>query len=291
MNALALHVVSGSAVFTSIALTSLALLLSLGKGGAWRRGLMRLLFISGLLLALISSTAMPFALQLASLLLPFSLLVATLFEAAPKKLLIVLRAGVFASCLLVAAFELWSRRIPEVPAKGFALAYVVGDSVSAGIGFKGETTWPELVERRSGVKMVNLSRGGGTVGSALSQAKTISAPDALVFLEIGGNDMLGQTPLPKYKEDLDRLLSALEGRGRVLAMLELPWAPFHSSFCRAQREIAAKHGAILIPRRVFAWVLGGPEATVDGIHLSNAGHERMAEAFLSICGRALAKTR
>ena len=70
-------------------------------------------------------------------------------------------------------------------------------------------------------------------------------------------------------------------------MLELPWAPFHDGFRRAQREIAQKHGVTLIPRKVFSWVLSGQESTVDGIHLSNRGHEKMAEAFLSTCGTAL----
>ena len=74
-------------------------------------------------------------------------------------------------------------------------------------------------------------------------------------------------------------------------MLELPWAPFHASFLKAQRELAIKHKVILIPRKVFSGVLEGSASTVDGIHLSNYGQEKMANAFLNICGHALKRLK
>lgn len=38
-----------------------------------------------------------------------------------------------------------------------------------------------------------------------------------------------------------------------------------------------EHGLILIPRRVLALVLSDPRNTSDGIHLTQRGHDRMAE--------------
>ena len=70
-------------------------------------------------------------------------------------------------------------------------------------------------------------------------------------------------------------------------MMEIPWAPFHGAFCRAQRDMAEKHGVTLIPRRIFAGVLEGRDSTVEGIHLSNRGHEKMARVFMEICGEML----
>jgi hypothetical protein len=57
--------------------------------------------------------------------------------------------------------------------------------------------------------------------------------------------------------------------------------------CRAQRDMAEKHGVALIPRRIFAGVLEGKDSTMDGIHLSNRGHEKMARVFMEICGEML----
>jgi lysophospholipase L1-like esterase len=177
--------------------------------------------------------------------------------------------------------------LKPLPIVQYDKVYVVGDSVSAGIGFKGERTWPEIVADECHAKVTNLSQGGGTSGSAIRQANLIKDKKALVFLEIGGNDMLGRTPLPEYRTDLDHLLDAVKGTERTIVMMEIPWAPFHGAFCRAQREMAGKHGATLVPRRIFAGVLDGKGSTVDGIHLSNRGHEKMAEAFMDICGKML----
>src|SRR5437870_2613859 len=53
--------------------------------------------------------------------------------------------------------------------------------------------------------------------------------------------------------------------------------PFCSDYGRVQRRLAAAHGVTLIPKRWLADVLTADGATVDGIHLSQEGHERMAE--------------
>jgi len=174
-----------------------------------------------------------------------------------------------------------------MPKASFDKAYVVGDSVSAGVAYKGEKTWPEIAAERCHVKITNLSQGGGTAGSALSQVKVIKDKKALIFLEIGGNDMLGRTPLPEYRRNMEKLLKALQDPERIIVMVEVPWAPFHGSFCRAQRELAEKYDVILVPRRIFAGVLAGKESTVDGIHLSNQGHEKMAKMFIDVCGSIL----
>lgn len=72
-------------------------------------------------------------------------------------------------------------------------------------------------------------------------------------------------------------------------MFELPLPPFCNEFGRVQRRLAAKHGVTLIPKRVFATVLAGEEATLDSIHLSRAGHERMAEVVWGLIRGAYAE--
>jgi lysophospholipase L1-like esterase len=48
------------------------------------------------------------------------------------------------------------------------------------------------------------------------------------------------------------------------------------AYGRIQRGLAAKYGVWLIPKRFFAEVIGGANATSDGLHLSNEGTRRMA---------------
>ena len=53
-----------------------------------------------------------------------------------------------------------------------------------------------------------------------------------------------------------------------------------------QRELAAKYAVVLIPKRIFIGVLTTPGATVDGIHLSPAGHAWMADVIWEVIGPA-----
>jgi lysophospholipase L1-like esterase len=59
-------------------------------------------------------------------------------------------------------------------------------------------------------------------------------------------------------------------------VLELPLFPFQNAYGRAQRKVVAKHGVAMLPKRYFARVLGAENGTLDGLHLSQAGHDAMA---------------
>jgi acyl-CoA thioesterase-1 len=200
-----------------------------------------------------------------------------------------LRLALLLAALVVAGLEFPHWRLPPIPAGQHRRMAVIGDSISAGVGFAGERTWHEVFAEETGIAVDALAVGGGTCASAFPDAARISPDAALVLLEIGGNDILGRTPLPRYAADLDRLLAAVAVPGRTVVMLEVPVPPLHAGFCAAQRRLAAKHGVVLLPRRVFSAFLQGREATVDGLHLSNLGHRRMGRRLAAILAPALAR--
>jgi acyl-CoA thioesterase-1 len=123
------------------------------------------------------------------------------------------------------------------------------------------------------------------VESALDNARRINQDDALVILEIGGNDLLGGTSIHKYREDLEKMLALVCGLHRRVAMIELPLPPFYNRYGMVQRALAKSHGVTLIPKRYLAKVISTPGATVDGLHLSNAGHALFAHALAEMLTR------
>jgi len=60
-------------------------------------------------------------------------------------------------------------------------------------------------------------------------------------------------------------------------MLELPLPPLFNRFGEIQRRLARRYDVLLVPKRYFAGVLIGEQATLDGLHLSPAGHQKMAD--------------
>jgi acyl-CoA thioesterase-1 len=99
----------------------------------------------------------------------------------------------------------------------------------------------------------------------------------VVLLEIGGNDLLGGTTTTDFERDLDGLMTALRAPDRQLILFELPLPPFRHEYGYIQRRLSQKHQVALVPKRVFLGILAGGDSTLDSIHLSQAGHERMAE--------------
>jgi len=178
--------------------------------------------------------------------------------------------------LVLAVQEFPYHSSTTIPLAAARPLFVLGDSITAGIG-AGERTWPLVLGDQTGLEIVNLARAGATVESAMAQARAVVDPQSTVIVEIGGNDLLGGTTSGEFRERLDRLLGILRARGgRTIAMFELPLPPLGNAFGAAQRGLAAKYNVRLIPKRCLASVLFSSDATLDGLHLSQEGHNRLA---------------
>jgi acyl-CoA thioesterase-1 len=185
-----------------------------------------------------------------------------------------LRGLIAVVCLIAVAMELPYHLSPSLHATGKPTLYILADSVTAGTGEK--ITWPKLLAKAQAVDVVDLSMAGATVNSALKQADGVTRSGGIVLLEIGGNDLLGETSVADYELDLERLLQKVCQPGRAVLMFELPLPPFRNEYGRVQRRLAAKHHVTMIPKRLFMGVLSEPGATIDSVHLAHLGHERMS---------------
>jgi lysophospholipase L1-like esterase len=190
-------------------------------------------------------------------------------------------------CLIAFAIELSFHFSPRMPRKTYPKLYVIGDSVSAGIGGKGEKPWPAVLGKRYNLDVTNLAVAGATVGSAIPQANRIADDNAIVLLEIGGNDLFGPTPPVEFEKNLRTLLHKTANLNRAVIMLELPLASWHIRYGRIQRKLAGEFGVVLIPKSFFANVLSTKGATVDLAHLSPEGHKIMADKVWSLLGKSL----
>jgi acyl-CoA thioesterase-1 len=232
-------------------------------------GLLRITGAIGAVLVLASSTPFPLwvyciwvALWIAAFLLP-----------AFRRNRLILPSFILLSVLLC-LIEVPHHRLHWIPINSDQHIYVIGDSLSAGVG-SAERTWPLLLGDISHLKVTNLAQPGATASSALSQVNGVALPNSLVLVEIGGNDLLGTTSSTQFSKDLDTLLSKIPSSCSC-AMFELPLLPFHGGFGAAQRTLASKHHIILIPKEVLTEAIGGSGDTIDGLHLSQQGHDTLA---------------
>lgn len=280
------HVASGHAFFTGLALLAASIGVASLESSKWDRAA-TVLFLVGALFIFISATPLPwvaYAIGIASL-------VAWLIVERRRDKLSrnwvraarVIAAGVLA---LLGALELPYHVVPRPTLRPSPALAVIGDSISAGMGENEAVTWPKLLAEEHHIVVHDHSAMGATVASAHKQAAKLLPEDRLVVLEIGGNDLLGATTTAGYERGLDELLADVAQPGRTVVMLELPLPPTFNQFGLIQRRMASKHDVILVPKRVLMGVLARGDATLDSIHLSQAGHEHMADAVWQVVGPA-----
>ena len=132
-----------------------------------------------------------------------------------------------------------------------------------------------------------ISHMGETAASALKRAEKDRITSPIVILEIGGNDLLGSTSSAEFSVDLDTLLAHVRAPGRQVIMFELPLPPFSHEYGRIQRTLARKHKVSLVPKRILLSVLAANGSTLDTVHLSQAGRDRMARCVWQLVSSAL----
>ena len=273
MNWLVFHIASGQAFFSGVALVLVAAAASTQSRAIFKR-LTVWAFLLGVLAIVLSSTPIS-CWCCASAAVAMLAWIASAYVPAWRRWT---AAAVAAAWLAAALAELpyhIARSLAPVSSRSVT---VIGDSVSAGVGGSEKSeTWPKILAREHGLTVQDLSQMGETAASALKHVRSQVIRSPVIVVEIGGNDLLGSTTLAQFARDLDALLADLASDNRQILMFELPLPPFHNEYGRIQRATAEKYGVKLIPKRVFSSVVVNRDLRIDGIHLSQSGHQRMAD--------------
>lgn len=239
--------------------------------------LVRLFLLFGLLLVILSSTPMSGVFFRMMGIAIFGLFIALQIGSKTLLLFTHILRGLVAFCSLYSMNnEMKYCNIPHLPRANYSHIFIIGDSISAGVAYKDEKTWADIIKERSGKKVVGLWGAGATIGDSLNRAGLVFGEN-LVIMEIGENDILRKTPVERFERDMEMLFKTLFRKGRTLVMLELPVPPLYTEYAQVQRRLAKKYGVYLIPKRFFAEVVIGADTTVDGFHLSSEGHEKLAD--------------
>jgi acyl-CoA thioesterase-1 len=288
-NALIYHCLSGQAFFSGVVLVQLSWLFAFFQRGRRLTVFRVVLTCTGLILIAVSATPLPAWWYL----IAGAITVAWIgFDSAKKatypRLKLWLRCATPVVLWMSIAIELPFHLVPKLPVMENPAVFIIGDSLSAGIGGQIET-WPKLLARWNGIVVHDLSVAGADTTTALRQAEKVTGPASLVIAEIGGNDILRNNPLPTFERGLDALLTRLREGGHSTVMLELPLRPFDNGYGEAQRRLAKHHGVIMIPKRVLIGILTTDGATLDTIHLSARGQELMAQAIWGIIHRVFVR--
>ncbi len=280
------HVASGQAFFLGMGLIVAAIVVAAVRTVTPRR-LVTALVLIGVLFVALSATPLPWLVYaIVAGAVTFQLVAESRRDRWPGRRLIVARCFAAMSILVAVALEMPYPLPARLERQAEPHLAVIGDSVTAGIGENEAVTWPRRIAQRHRIDVHDLSAMGATVSSAREQASQLKRSDTVFVIEIGGNDLLGETSVATFAARLDSLLQQVCRADRMVVMFELPLPPTFNAYGQAQRRLAARYGIVLIPKRVLMGVLTTRGATLDTIHLSQIGHDQMAESVWDVIGPA-----
>ena len=169
----------------------------------------------------------------------------------------------------------------------------LGDSLTAGNGVTPAEAWPALLATRTGWEIINGGVSGDTSAGGLARLPDLLEENApkLVFVSLGGNDMLRRVPQAETVANLNRILELVAARGAKAVLLATPkptiaGAVFSNlSAAEFYRPIADAHKVPLIAN-ALPEVLSDAKLKVDALHPNVAGHllltKKITEALKDI---------
>jgi len=177
---------------------------------------------------------------------------------------------------------------PAGPARGPVL--VLGDSLSAEHNIPAGSGWVSLLQRRlvaqgaPAPEVVNASISGETTAGALVRLPALLEkyrPSVLV-IELGGNDALRGLSPAQLRANLEKMVVLADGAGARVLLLGIDVPPnygpaYRDRLRRAYAELAAAHGAGLVPFFLEGVALQPGLMQADGLHPTAQAQPRLLE--------------
>ncbi|MBK9136814.1 MAG: arylesterase [Betaproteobacteria bacterium] len=174
------------------------------------------------------------------------------------------------------------------PVAAGATVLALGDSLTHGTGATAEASYPAVLARLTGWRVVNAGVPGDTSAQALARApaQLEEHRPALVLLCIGGNDFLRRADENDTRANLLRLVHVIRDSGAQLMLIAMPRPTLAARFTGSLTDHpmygeVAEAERVPLHRQGFSEVLADERLKSDTIHANAAGYEQFARGLLA----------
>jgi lysophospholipase L1-like esterase len=199
----------------------------------------------------------------------------------PKKafLLILLSLAIVTGGLMAGCSS--GAKLPHLASDAVILAF--GDSLTYGTGAEPMESYPAVLEKLIGRKVINAGIPGEVTGQGLSRLPEVLKKEkpALMLLCHGGNDLLRRLDQRHAASNLRTMIQLAKERGVSVVLIAVPSPGLSVSPPSLYREIAQEF-AIPCEEKIMAAVLADSSLKSDYIHPNAAGYRRIAEALAAL---------
>ena len=155
-----------------------------------------------------------------------------------------------------------------------------GDSLTRGTGAGKGQSYPDVLQRLSGRKVVNAGIPGEQTAAGLQRiARVLNKHDPqLLILCHGGNDMLRKKSIAKAQQNIENMIAEARERGIPVVLLGVPKPGIFLSSADFYQAAAERTNTPLITD-LISDVLGDAGLKSDPAHPNAAGYRFMAETI------------
>ena len=194
------------------------------------------------------------------------------------------RALVFAGllgALVLAACTMGKPKLTLLATDAVVLAF--GDSITYGTGASPEESYPAVLERITGKKVINAGVPGEVTAEGLARLPGVldRYHPALMVLCLGGNDFLHRLDERQVADNLREMVRMARGRGVDVVLLGVPKLGFDPSPPPLYRQIAREFD-IPCEANALKRILTKKSLKADFIHPNAQGYRIFAEAIADL---------
>ena len=196
-----------------------------------------------------------------------------------KKLPASLLLTIIASAFLIACSS--GAKLQRLTSDAVILAF--GDSLTFGTGVARTESYPAILERLVGRRVVNSGVPGEVTGEGVSRLPEVLEREkpALLILCHGGNDLLRRLDQQQTANNLRAMIRLARERGVAVVMIAVPSPGISLSPPSFYREIAAEM-KIPIEEKALPTILSDGSLKSDYIHPNAAGYRTLAESIVAL---------
>ena len=172
-------------------------------------------------------------------------------------------------------------QLPQLATDATILAF--GDSLTAGTGAADTESYPAVLSRLTGRKVINAGVPGevSTMGvQRLPELLERERPGLLILCH-GGNDLLGRQNHQAIADNLRAMLRIARERGVPVLLVAVPSPDLSLTPPSLYAEVAREF-KVPLEGKILRQVLGKSSLKSDYIHPNAAGYKLMAEAVVKL---------
>ncbi len=172
----------------------------------------------------------------------------------------------------------WDAELPPLPSDAVIVAF--GDSLTFGTGVPPHQSYPTVLARLTGRRVVNAGVPGELSAQGLRRLRGIVERErpTLVVLCHGGNDILRRQDRSDLEDNLRAMVEYLRAANVATVLLGVPEP---SVFLRSADlyRVVARDYDVPLDEDIVPALLRDDAFKSDQIHFNAAGYRRMAEAI------------